>query len=68
MWRSQIHRPGQVLQAASDGERAVLWIQAGDEQQVLARGRVRAMTELADATGDDRWVQVLRQWLRDLLR
>jgi hypothetical protein len=67
VWRSTILSPGRQVEAASDGDRAVLW----EGETVLVRGHVRAVVELVDPVlvdGTDADVEVLRRWLRGLFR
>jgi len=55
-----------VFRVASDGTRAVLWRK--DSGEVLARCRVRAMTEAAEPSeGEPEHLGRLRKWLRNLL-
>ena len=65
-WRETIQRLGRRVEAASDGDRAVLW----EGESVLVRGRVRGMVELVEPVrieGTDDDVEILRQWLRGLM-
>lgn len=64
IWRDEIRTTEGVFHAAHDGDRAVLWRIIDGETKVLARGRVSAMTELADGTGEAEHQKRLRRWLR----
>jgi len=66
VWKGEILTFGGAYRVASDGARAVLWRK--DSGDVLARCRVRGMTEAAEPSeGEPEHLERLRKWLRNLL-